>query len=51
MVVRLDPDDPARSRDTYDSKPSLISSLGGFVNSALSAQSDDDDGFELQVCS
>ncbi len=49
MVVRLDDDDPSRSsRDPYDSKPSFISSLGGFVNPALSAQSDNDDSFELQ---
>ncbi len=50
MVVRLDDDDPSRSsRDPYDSKPSFISSLGGFVNPALSAQSDSDVSFELHV--
>ncbi|TFK83881.1 hypothetical protein K466DRAFT_602495 [Polyporus arcularius HHB13444] len=46
-VVRLDPDDPLHSsRNPWDSgTPSFISSLGGFVNPARLARSDDDDGF------
>ncbi|RDX49148.1 hypothetical protein OH76DRAFT_1483364 [Lentinus brumalis] len=50
-VVRLDPDDPLHSsRNPWDSgTPSFISSLGGFVNPARPARSDDDDGFELEV--
>ncbi|TFK85292.1 hypothetical protein K466DRAFT_588226 [Polyporus arcularius HHB13444] len=50
MVVRLDPDDPLHSsRGSYDSAPSFISSLGGFVNPNPSERSDDDDGLDLQV--
>ncbi|RDX49147.1 hypothetical protein OH76DRAFT_1483363 [Lentinus brumalis] len=52
LIVRLDPGDPLHSsRNPWDSAPSFISSLGGFVNPALSAQSEDDDGIDLQVCS
>ncbi|RDX47651.1 hypothetical protein OH76DRAFT_724843 [Lentinus brumalis] len=53
VVVRLDPGDPLHSsRHPYDSTPTFISSLAGFVNPALSeAQSEDhdDDGCELQI--
>ncbi|RDX40553.1 hypothetical protein OH76DRAFT_1490189 [Lentinus brumalis] len=51
MVVRLDPDDPLHSlRSPYDSTPSFISSLGGFVDPDLSAASRfDNDGLDLQV--
>ncbi|TFK92635.1 hypothetical protein K466DRAFT_581767 [Polyporus arcularius HHB13444] len=50
MVVRLHPDDPLySSRDLYNSTPSFISSLGGFVNPDLWARSDEDDNIELQV--
>ncbi|TFK82694.1 hypothetical protein K466DRAFT_666334 [Polyporus arcularius HHB13444] len=51
MVVKLDANDPLHlSRNAWDgSTPSFISSLGGFVNPALSARSDDDDGVELEV--
>ncbi|TFK84708.1 hypothetical protein K466DRAFT_601773 [Polyporus arcularius HHB13444] len=50
MVVRLDPHDRLHfSRDAWDSTPSFISSLGGFVNPARSARSDDDDVIEFQV--
>ncbi|RDX47023.1 hypothetical protein OH76DRAFT_1485073 [Lentinus brumalis] len=49
MDVRLDPGDPlCSSRDPYDTAPSFISSLGGFVNPGLSTRSDDD-SLELQV--
>ncbi len=48
-VVKLDADDPLHSsRNPWDSTPSFISSLGGFINPSCSAQSDDDDGIELQ---
>ncbi|KAI0704206.1 hypothetical protein C8T65DRAFT_696620 [Cerioporus squamosus] len=48
-VVRLDRDDPLHSsRNPWDSTPSFISSLGGFINPDLSARSDDD-GFELEL--
>lgn len=51
MVIRLDPDDPLySSRNQYDSTPSFISSLGGFINPDPSMQSHDD-SLELQVCS
>ncbi|KAI0697835.1 hypothetical protein C8T65DRAFT_17825 [Cerioporus squamosus] len=51
MVVRIDSDDPRHSsRNPYDSTPTFISSLGGFINPELSARSDDD-SFELQACS
>ncbi len=51
LIVKLDPGDPLHSsRNPWDSgTPSFISSLGGFVNPARSARSDDDDGFELEV--
>ncbi|RDX49166.1 hypothetical protein OH76DRAFT_1483375 [Lentinus brumalis] len=45
----LDADDPLHSSRALDSRPSFISSLGGFVNPALLTRSDDDDGIELQV--
>ncbi len=49
MGLRVDPDDPLHSsRDPY-STPSFVSSLGGFVNPARSALSDDDDDIELQA--
>ncbi len=49
MVVMLDPEDPRNSsRNPYDRSSSFISSLGGFVNPALSTRSDDDE-FELHV--
>ncbi|TFK79452.1 hypothetical protein K466DRAFT_505528, partial [Polyporus arcularius HHB13444] len=48
-VVKLDADDPLHSsRNPWDSTPSFISSLGGFINPSRSAQSDNDDGIELQ---
>ncbi|KAI0701569.1 hypothetical protein C8T65DRAFT_741709 [Cerioporus squamosus] len=48
-VVNLDPHDSSHpSRNQYDRTTSFISSLGGFVNPALSAQSNDD-SFELRV--
>ncbi|KAI0714154.1 hypothetical protein C8T65DRAFT_644900 [Cerioporus squamosus] len=48
MVVRLDPDDPLHSsRNPYDSTPSFISSLGGFINPNLPAPAEDD--LELHV--
>ncbi|KAI0704196.1 hypothetical protein C8T65DRAFT_830827 [Cerioporus squamosus] len=48
-VVRIDRDDPLHSsRNPWDSTPSFISSLGGFINPDLSARSDDD-GFELEL--
>ncbi len=50
LIVKLDPGDTLHSsRNPWDSAPSFISSLGGFVNPALSAQSEDDDGIDLQV--
>ncbi len=50
MVVRLHPDDPLySSRDLYNSTPSFISSLGGFVNPDLWPRSDEDDNIELQA--
>ncbi len=50
IVVKLDADDPLHSsRNPWDSTPSFISSLGGFINPSRSAQSDNDDGIELQV--
>ncbi len=54
MVVRLDPDDPLHSsRNPYDTTPSFISSLGGFVNPELSAAAaatrSDDDEFEFEL--
>ncbi|RDX40261.1 hypothetical protein OH76DRAFT_1423810 [Lentinus brumalis] len=50
MVVKLDADDPMHSsRNVWDSTPSFISSLGGFVNPAGSARSDDDNAIEMQV--
>ncbi|RDX49069.1 hypothetical protein OH76DRAFT_1556566 [Lentinus brumalis] len=53
MVVKLDADDPLHlSRNAWDgSTPSFISSLGGFVNPALSTRLGDDDGVELKICS
>ncbi|KAI0714149.1 hypothetical protein C8T65DRAFT_694900 [Cerioporus squamosus] len=49
MVVRLDTDDPLHSsRVPYDGTPTFISSLGGFVNPALSTRSEYD-SFELEV--
>ncbi|TFK84717.1 hypothetical protein K466DRAFT_588699 [Polyporus arcularius HHB13444] len=49
MDVRVGPDDPPLdSRDPYNTT-SFISTLGGFVNPALSAWSDDEDGIELHV--
>ncbi|KAI0714144.1 hypothetical protein C8T65DRAFT_154507 [Cerioporus squamosus] len=49
MVVRVDSDNQLHSsRNPYDSAPSFISSLGGFINSAIFAPSDYD-SFELQV--
>ncbi|TFK78246.1 hypothetical protein K466DRAFT_507600, partial [Polyporus arcularius HHB13444] len=51
-VVKLDAGDPLHSsRNAWDSTPSFISSLGGFINPSCSAQSDDDGGIELQDCS
>ncbi len=51
-VVKLNADDPLHSsRNTWDSTPSFISSLGGFINPSHSAQSDDDGSIELQDCS
>ncbi|KAI0719741.1 hypothetical protein C8T65DRAFT_725181 [Cerioporus squamosus] len=48
-VVGLDRDDPLHSsRNPWDSTPSFISSLGGFINPDLSARSDDD-GFEMEL--
>ncbi len=48
MDIRVDPDEPLySSRDPY-SRPSFISSLGGFVNPAGLARSDDDNIIELQ---
>ncbi len=50
MVVKLDADDPLHSsRNPWDSTPSFISSLGGFINPSRSEQSNDDGGIELQV--
>ncbi len=50
MVVWLDPDDPLQSsRDHYNSTPSFISSLGGFVNPAFSMRSGDDNGHDTQL--
>ncbi len=50
MVVKLDANDTLHSsRNPQDSTPSFISSLGGFVNPALSGSSDDNEGFDLQV--
>ncbi|RDX54428.1 hypothetical protein OH76DRAFT_961081 [Lentinus brumalis] len=50
IVLRLDPDDPLHSsRNPWDSGPSFLSSLGGFVNPAVSARFEDDGGFEVQV--
>lgn len=50
MVVRLDPDDPLHSSsNAWDTTPSFISSIGGFINPARSARSDDDDDDELRV--
>ncbi|TFK92152.1 hypothetical protein K466DRAFT_595477 [Polyporus arcularius HHB13444] len=53
VVVRLDPGNPLHSsRHPYDSTPTFISSLGGFVNPALSearSKDHDDDGCELQI--
>ncbi|TFK82695.1 hypothetical protein K466DRAFT_666335 [Polyporus arcularius HHB13444] len=49
MIFKLDSDDPLySSRDPWDSTPSFISSIGGFIHPAQSAQSDGD-GSELQV--
>ncbi len=49
MDVRVGPDDPPLdSRDPYNTT-SFISTLGGFVNPALSAWSEDEDGIELHV--
>ncbi|RDX49163.1 hypothetical protein OH76DRAFT_1483372 [Lentinus brumalis] len=49
-VVKLDADDPLHSsRNPWDSTPSFISSLGGFINPSRSAQSNDDGSIELQV--
>ncbi|KAI0719766.1 hypothetical protein C8T65DRAFT_736332 [Cerioporus squamosus] len=49
MTVKLDRDDPLHSsRNPWDSTPSFISSLGGFINPDLSARSDDD-GFEMEL--
>ncbi|TFK82985.1 hypothetical protein K466DRAFT_666166 [Polyporus arcularius HHB13444] len=43
MVVRLDSDDPLHSsRGLYDSTPSFISSLGGFINPDRLVRSDGD---------
>ncbi|TFK78432.1 hypothetical protein K466DRAFT_614166 [Polyporus arcularius HHB13444] len=51
-VVKLDTDNPLHSsRNAWDSTPSFISSLGGFINPSRSAQSVDDGGIELQDCS
>ncbi|KAI0695074.1 hypothetical protein C8T65DRAFT_758654 [Cerioporus squamosus] len=48
-VVRLDRDDPLHSsRNPWDSTPSFISSLGGFINPDLSTRSNDD-GFEMEL--
>lgn len=50
IVLRLDPDDPLHSsRNAWDSGPSFLSSLGGFVDPALSARFEDGGGFEVQV--
>ncbi|RDX49130.1 hypothetical protein OH76DRAFT_1404030 [Lentinus brumalis] len=47
MVVRLDADDLWHSsRNPWESAPSFISSLGGFVNPELSVWSDDEDTVE-----
>ncbi|TFK93423.1 hypothetical protein K466DRAFT_122404 [Polyporus arcularius HHB13444] len=49
IVLRLDPDDPLHSsRNAWDSGPSFLSSLGGFVDPALSARFEDGGGFEVQ---
>ncbi len=49
-VVKLDANDPLHSsRNAWDSTPSFISSLGGFINPNHWAQSDDDGSIELQV--
>ncbi|TFK82230.1 hypothetical protein K466DRAFT_603848 [Polyporus arcularius HHB13444] len=50
MVVRLEPDDLLHSsRNPWDSTPSFISSLGGFINPELARRSDsDNDGDDLQ---
>ncbi len=50
IAVRVDLDDPSQScRNPWDSTPSFISSLGGFINSDHPALSEDDDAFESQV--
>ncbi|TFK84239.1 hypothetical protein K466DRAFT_589102 [Polyporus arcularius HHB13444] len=49
VVVKLDADDPLHSsRNAWDSTPSFISSIGGFINPARSARSDDDGVMVLQ---
>ncbi len=49
MVIKLDADDPLHSsRNPWNSTPSFISSLGGFINPSHSVQSNDDRGIELQ---
>ncbi|TFK79248.1 hypothetical protein K466DRAFT_505861, partial [Polyporus arcularius HHB13444] len=48
-VVKLDADDPLHSsRNPWDSTPSFVSSLGGFINPSRSVQSNDDGNIELQ---
>ncbi|TFK87792.1 hypothetical protein K466DRAFT_586068 [Polyporus arcularius HHB13444] len=50
VAVRVDLDDSSQAlRDPWDSTPSFISSLGGFINSDHPALSEDDDAFESQV--
>ncbi|RDX54131.1 hypothetical protein OH76DRAFT_1479176 [Lentinus brumalis] len=50
MVVKLDADDPLHSsRNPWDSTPSFISPLGGFIIPELAARSDDnDDAIDLE---
>ncbi|RDX49072.1 hypothetical protein OH76DRAFT_1483313 [Lentinus brumalis] len=50
-VVKLDADNPLHSSgNAWDSTPSFISSLGGFINPALSsARPYDDEDYELEV--
>ncbi|RPD73242.1 hypothetical protein L226DRAFT_536366 [Lentinus tigrinus ALCF2SS1-7] len=43
-VVRVDPDDPLHSsRDPYSDTPSFISSLGGFINPDVRAESTEEE--------
>ncbi|RDX40476.1 hypothetical protein OH76DRAFT_1423670 [Lentinus brumalis] len=50
IAVRVDLGDPSQSfRTPWDSTPSFISSLGGFIDPDHPALSDDDDGFQSQV--